>query len=152
MRKKLLSFILLSIALTNLNAQSLITAGAAGQDYGKDIDIDQQGNIVSAGYFYNTVDFDPSGITNNKTSVGNADNYISKYDTAGSLLWTISYGSLGVDIPHSVVTDLNNNIIVSGYFCSKDMYVIACHAMTHYAMIRWYLSSLTPCSVICDNE
>ena len=97
-------------------AQFLISAGALGQEYSKDVYIDNQGNIVSAGYFYNTVDFDPSANTNNRTSVGFADNYIAKYTSSGTILWAISFGSTGIDIPHSVVTDSNNNIILTGYF------------------------------------
>jgi hypothetical protein len=97
-------------------AQLLISAGAAGQEYSKDIDIDKQGNIISAGYFYNTVDFDPSTATTNKVAVGFADNYIAKYTSSGMLIWATSFGSTGIDIPHSVVTDNNNNIILTGYF------------------------------------
>lgn len=110
-------FTILLLALTiKANAQFLISAGAAGQEYSKDIDIDNQGNIVSAGYFYNTVDFDPTTGTTNRTAVGFADNYIAKYTSNGNLLWAISFGSTGIDIPHSVVTDNNNNIILCGYF------------------------------------
>ena len=110
-------FAILLLALTfKANAQFLISAGAAGQEYSKDIDIDNQGNIISAGYFYNTVDFDPSVGTNNRTSVGFADNYIAKYTSTGTLIWATSFGSTGIDIPHSVVTDNNNNIILCGYF------------------------------------
>jgi hypothetical protein len=115
MRNILLTIILI-ISSVKANAQFLISAGAAGQEYSKDIDIDNQGNIVSAGYFFNTVDFDPSANTNYRTSVGFADNYIAKYSTNGSLIWVTSFGSTGVDIPHSVVTDNNNNIILTGYF------------------------------------
>ena len=110
-------FAILLLALTfKANAQFLISAGAAGQEYSKDIDIDNQGNIISAGYFYNTVDFDPTAGTTNRTAIGFADNYIAKYSSAGNLLWAISFGSTGIDIPHSVVTDNNNNIILCGYF------------------------------------
>lgn len=115
MRNILLTIILI-ISSVKANAQFLISAGAAGQEYSKDIDIDNQGNIISAGYFYNTVDFDPSVGTNNRTSVGFADNYIAKYTSTGTLIWVTSFGSTGIDIPHSVVTDNNNNIILTGYF------------------------------------
>jgi hypothetical protein len=115
MRNILLTIILI-ISSVKANAQFLISAGAAGQEYSKDIDIDNQGNIISAGYFYNTVDFDPSVGTNNRTSVGFADNYIAKYTSTGTLIWATSFGSTGIDIPHSVVTDNNNNIILTGYF------------------------------------
>jgi hypothetical protein len=115
MRNILLTIILI-ISSVKANAQFLISAGAAGQEYSKDIDIDNQGNIISAGYFFNTVDFDPSVGTNNRTSVGFADNYIAKYTSTGTLIWATSFGSTGIDIPHSVVTDNNNNIILTGYF------------------------------------
>jgi hypothetical protein len=114
--KNIIFTIALIIGSSYSNAQIIISAGAAGQEYSKDIDIDNQGNIVSAGYFFNTVDFDPSANTNYRTSVGFADNYIAKYSTNGSLIWVTSFGSTGVDIPHSVVTDNNNNIILTGYF------------------------------------
>ncbi len=114
--KNILPTIILIISSVMANAQFLISAGAAGQEYSKDIDIDNQGNIISAGYFYNTVDFDPSVGTNNRTSVGFADNYIAKYTSTGTLIWATSFGSTGIDIPHSVVTDNNNNIILTGYF------------------------------------
>jgi hypothetical protein len=114
--KNILLTIILIISSVKANAQFLISAGAAGQEYSKDIDIDNQGNIISAGYFYNTVDFDPSVGTNNRTSVGFADNYIAKYTSTGTLIWATSFGSTGIDIPHSVVTDNNNNIILTGYF------------------------------------
>jgi hypothetical protein len=114
--KNIIFTIILIISSVKANAQFLISAGAAGQEYSKDIDIDNQGNIVSAGYFFNTVDFDPSANTNYRTSVGFADNYIAKYSTNGSLIWVTSFGSTGVDIPHSVVTDNNSNIILTGYF------------------------------------
>lgn len=116
MKQIILTIAIASAFAIQTKAQFLISAGAAGQEYSKDIDIDNQGNIVSAGYFFNTVDFDPSANTNNRTSVGFADNYIAKYSTNGSLIWVTSFGSTGIDIPHSVVTDNNNNIILTGYF------------------------------------
>lgn len=111
----IITFMLLFVAKTN--AQFLISAGAAGQEYSKDIAIDNQGNIISAGYFWAPeVDFDPGAVSNYKTSMGFCDNYIAKYTSSGNLLWATSFGSTGLDIPHSVVTDNNNNIILCGYF------------------------------------
>lgn len=116
MKQTILTILISSAFAIQTKAQFLISAGAVGQEYSKDIDIDKQGNIISAGYFYNTVDFDPSANTNNRTSVGSADNYIAKYTSTGTILWVITFGSTGNDIPHSVVTDSNNNIILTGYF------------------------------------
>ncbi|MEJ7611273.1 MAG: SBBP repeat-containing protein [Ferruginibacter sp.] len=90
--------------------------GAAGNDYGKDIAIDGGGNMIVASYFYGTVDFDPGTGINNRISLGTADVGISKYSSAGQLLWAVSFGSPGVDIPHSVTTDAAGNIYVAGYY------------------------------------
>jgi hypothetical protein len=90
--------------------------GAAGNDYGKHVVVDASGNMIVASYFYGTVDFDPGTSVNNKTAVGAADVGISKYNAAGQLLWAISFGSIGVDIPHSVAIDAAGNIYAVGYF------------------------------------
>jgi hypothetical protein len=90
--------------------------GSAGVDYGKDFATDPQGNLIAAGYFYGTVDFDPGPGVSNRTSNGNADNFLAKYDHNGALLWAVAWGSLGVDIPHSVTTDASGNIHVCGYY------------------------------------
>lgn len=90
--------------------------GSAGNDYGKDITIDASGNMILASYFYGTVDFDPGTSIANRIATGAADVGISKYSVTGQLLWAISFGSPGVDIPHSVVTDATGNIYTAGYF------------------------------------
>ena len=90
--------------------------GSTGNDYGKDITIDASGNMILASYFYGTVDFDPATGTTSRMANGAADVGISKYSGTGQLLWAISFGSPGVDIPHSVVTDAAGNIYTAGYF------------------------------------
>jgi hypothetical protein len=90
--------------------------GSAGNDYGKHAVVDASGNIILASYFYGTVDFDPSASVSNNTAVGAADVGISKYNNAGEFQWTVSFGSSGVDIPHSVATDAAGNIYAVGYF------------------------------------
>ena len=50
--------------------------GGGGYDYGNKIDIDSFGNIWVIGSFRNTVDFNPSGTSNNKTSNGGEDIYV----------------------------------------------------------------------------
>lgn len=97
-------------------SQFLFGIGSTGTDYCKDITIDTQKNIVAAGYIWNTIDFDPGVGTYFKNSNGLADNFVAKYDSSGSFKLAITFGSTGVDIPHSVVTDLENNIILCGYF------------------------------------
>lgn len=109
------AFILLALA-SFAESQVLFSAGSSGTDYGKDLAVDSQRNIIVAGYFTATVDFNPAAGVNNLTSVGNVDNFVAKYDANGNYVWAFSFGSLGVDIPHSVSVDSQNNIVVTGYF------------------------------------
>ena len=69
------------------------------------ITIDAQGNIVIAG----DSDRDPSPIVNN-------DYLLVKYNTSGSLLWSVRYNSTANDNDRAmaVVTDATNNIYVAG--------------------------------------
>ena len=114
MKRLLLLFVAATVqAQTNYYPFRL---GSTGTDYGKDLAVDSQGNIILAGYFTGTVDFDPGPATNNLTSAGNVDNFLAKYDSQSKLLWAFRYGSAGVDIPHSVSVDSVGNIYVAGYF------------------------------------
>ena len=90
--------------------------GGPGTDYAKDVVVDSGGNIVLVGYFESTVDFDPGPDVAIRTSNGAVDTFIAKFDKPGRLLWVVSFGSPGVDIPHSVTVDRSGNILVTGYF------------------------------------
>ena len=56
----LLRLILAGLLATvaSAHAQFPIRLGSTGTDYGKDLAVDAQGNIILAGYFMGTVDFD----------------------------------------------------------------------------------------------
>lgn len=95
------------------------TLGSAGIDYVKDLTLDRSGNTIVAGYFSQTVDFDPGSGVANLTSRGAVDNFIAKYDRAGNYRWAIGIGGAGLEIPHSVVTDPNDNIYIAGYFSAS---------------------------------
>lgn len=56
--------------------------GGAGEDYGYGITTDLSGNIYAAGMFMETVDFGADfGITDNKTSLGSGDVFVTKMST-----------------------------------------------------------------------
>jgi hypothetical protein len=103
----------------------LLSFGAAGTDYGKDIISDAAGNLYAAGYFQGTVDFDPGAGTVVLTAAGNptspaaVDMYLAKYDSTGALQWAFNLGAIGVDMPHSIVLDRDGNILMTGYFSGQ---------------------------------
>ncbi|MBK7311024.1 MAG: hypothetical protein KBG47_08670 [Bacteroidia bacterium] len=90
--------------------------GGSSQDVGNSIVLDASGNIYTTGYFYGTVDFDPSASISNLVSAGTSDGYIAKYDNLGNYVWAKRFGGTNLEIVESIDLDMNNKIIISGYF------------------------------------
>ena len=78
--------------------------------------LDSLGNIFVTGEFYTTtVTFGSFTLTN--SGPPQADMFIVKLDASGNELWAkSSVASVGSEIPSSVITDRNNNVLVTGYF------------------------------------
>jgi len=72
------SFSFLSTA-QELKLDWVTQIGGSGDDQGYVIEMDQIGNIYTAGFFEDTVDFDPSSTTNNQISRGLTDIFIKKW-------------------------------------------------------------------------
>jgi hypothetical protein len=100
-------------------AQTTFRLGGDSTDYGKDITVDKSGNAIVVGYFFGTVDFDPSVGVHNLISSGKIDNFIVKYGATGDYKWAIKFGGVGEDAPSSVKTDDAGNIYVCGYFSGQ---------------------------------
>lgn len=95
--------------------------GGIGSDSSRTITTDIFGNIIVTGTFNDTVDFNLDiSITNNLTSSGNTDSYISKYTSSGDLVWVKSIQSNGLSginpLITSSITDSSGNIYITGYF------------------------------------
>lgn len=91
------------------------TTGTA-DEYGRAVTFDNSGNIVWGGNYAGTVDFDPSAGTNNITSAGNTDNFISKIGSSGNFLWTYSFGGINGDFLGALAVDSSDNIYSTGNF------------------------------------
>jgi hypothetical protein len=73
------------------------------------VSVDNQGNIVVAGYFSGETDFGGTAI-----NVSNTEIFIAKLDgTTGALQWVKSGGGIGTQVVTDVVTDLNGDFHVS---------------------------------------
>ncbi len=92
--------------------------GSINGDQGTCISIDGTGSVYTAGYFFGTVDFDPSAAVVNLTSAGNNDIFILKLDALGNYMWAKNMGGSSDDVPSSIVIDASNNIYSTGYFNS----------------------------------
>ncbi len=74
------------------------------------------GNIVIAGQFNGTKDFDPGAGVFNLTSAGGSDVYILKLDAVGGFISAVSFGGPGTEADETVTLDALGNMYVSGNF------------------------------------
>jgi hypothetical protein len=87
-------------------------------DGGEDVAVDDSGNIYVAGYFRETVDFDPGPGTEEHTSNGDDDAFLTKFDSNGNFLWACTWGGENPDSPNKVAIDDIGNVYVIGCFYS----------------------------------
>ncbi|MDX2361559.1 MAG: T9SS type A sorting domain-containing protein [Crocinitomicaceae bacterium] len=82
----------------------------------RSIETDNNGNILVGGSFKGEVIFD-SSVTTPENSVNNTDDcLLQKFDSAGNLLWTNTWGGVGLDAVTWVECDTSNNIYAFGVF------------------------------------
>ncbi len=106
--------------VTKLNADGSYawtrTFGGPGNDEAASVAVDSLGNILVAGGFRGTVDFDPGPGTDLHSASGFNDIFVSKFTTAGSHLWTRTFPpDVNLDWP-SITVDANGDPVFSSYF------------------------------------
>lgn len=93
--------------------------GGVGFDAGLGIDLSQNQDIILAGRFSNTVDFNPiPDQTNNLVSEGSWDGFILRANNNGQFIWAKRIGSNQNDQCMSVDVGLNDIICVGGVYRS----------------------------------
>ena len=81
------------------------------------VDPSGSGNIYCSGSFRSIADFDPDAGTLNLSSAGNTDIFISKYNTAGSLIWAKSIGGGSYEMSSYIAKSPNGtDVYTTGYF------------------------------------
>jgi N-acetylneuraminic acid mutarotase len=110
--------------------------GGTGNDFGNSIYSDQNGNILTAGNFAGTVDFDPGISTNNLT--GTAFNL--KLDPNGNFVWANNVG--GATNSNSIINDGFGNIYTTGII-SQDVYVRKLDSNGNLLMLKQFGGSYT---------
>jgi hypothetical protein len=79
--------------------------GTAGDDFSAGVSADGLGNVYVSG----NTDGDLAG-----PHAGSADTFLSKFDSAGALLWTRQIGTPGDDHSRSISADQFGNVYISG--------------------------------------
>lgn len=90
--------------------------GAAEDDYGYALALDDNGNVFITGKFEGTIDFDPGVGVNDLTSNGNEDSFIQKLDSDGNFLWARSFGGSSNDNGLGISIDAGGNVYTTGKF------------------------------------
>jgi hypothetical protein len=104
-----------------LNGNS-IGFGGLSTDTGYGITVDNSDMIYVCGSFNGTVDFDPGPKITERTSAGNYDAFMCKFDPQWNLLWVHTWGNTNYDDAYDIETDGAGSITVTGGFCgSVDM-------------------------------
>lgn len=121
-----------------------INIGGPGHDEARSVTTDASGNIFVAGYFNQTVDFDPSTSVYNVTANGSLqDMFVVKLDPAGNFSSVFTAGSASqLDQAESLTADNFGNIYVTGEFSSTANFnpsgtiAITANGLTDVFMIK----------------
>ncbi len=99
------------------------SGGGEWDDHVKAVTTDLAGNVIITGRVSKSAVFGKG--QNNETVLpgfGEWDILIAKYDGQGNLDWAKDIGNESVDQGSAVVTDNDNNVIVSGYFTRSAVF------------------------------
>jgi hypothetical protein len=90
--------------------------GGTSDESGKIITFDASGNVYTGGKFRGTVDFDPDAGTNNLSSVGSDDVFVTKWDASGNFIWARAWGGSPADFISGMAVDASGNVFTTGAF------------------------------------
>jgi hypothetical protein len=90
--------------------------GSTSNDYGRCIITDGGNNLICAGTFNGTVDFDLNAGTFPMTSSGAGDIFLMQISSAGNFTWAKSMGGTGIDQVAGLTRDIYGNVYITGSF------------------------------------
>ena len=90
--------------------------GGSGNDDGKDIGVDANGNVYITGTFEATADFDPSSSIYNLISKGGLDIFLAKYNSSGMLLWASNIDGASFDYGNALSVSSDGTVTIAGSF------------------------------------
>ena len=90
--------------------------GGTDSDYGGDIKIDNNGDVLVTGRFRDTVNFNPVGSSFLYSTGGSSDIFIAKYDSSGIYQWAKKIGGSMFEEAYDMSLDAMSNIYLTGLF------------------------------------
>jgi hypothetical protein len=88
--------------------------GGTGNDMARCLTIDKKDNVIFAGYFSGSVDFNPGAASDIKTSNGGFDLMIVKLAPNGNYILGVAAGGISDDFTDGITVDNHNNIFTTG--------------------------------------
>ena len=86
--------------------------GTAAGEAGRDVAVDNNGNVIVVGYFNGTATFGSTSLT----SAGSDEIFVAKLNSSGTWQWARRAGGTGSDSTSSVTVLPDNSIAFTGYF------------------------------------
>lgn len=90
--------------------------GGSDLDRGYSIKVDNQGNVITTGFFSGQADFDPGAGNVSFNSSGFRDMFISKLDNNGNFIWANQIAGASYEESRWLDIDNYNNIFITGFF------------------------------------
>ncbi|MCB9196508.1 MAG: SBBP repeat-containing protein [Flavobacteriales bacterium] len=90
--------------------------GGTSYEESMGVAVNASNDVYLTGYFYTTVDFDPSAGIYELTSNGLADAFLVKLNEDGYLIWAESLGGVGNDQIRDIGIDSNEDVYLCGNF------------------------------------
>jgi|GEM_PF-2172209 len=84
--------------------------GGIFYDRARDLELDNDGNIILTGYFTDTVEFGDTILQ----SAGQTDMFLSKISPDGDMIWTLQEGGIQSELGNAVTVGSDNRIYVAG--------------------------------------
>lgn len=81
-----------------------------------DLALDSNGNVIAAGWFSGSIDFNPNIGFDTRTAVGSNDSFAVKLTANGDYLWARTFGGSNGDVTNSMSVDGSGNVLVGGTF------------------------------------
>jgi hypothetical protein len=124
----------------NANGQLLWTKqlGSLGEDLGKDIAINDNGDLFITGHYRHTLYYDNDSLV----SLGNTDVFVAKLDLQGNLSWIKSIGNTGFETGSSIACDALGNSYIAGTF--EDSLSIDNQTLQSYGSLNNFIIQLNP--------
>jgi len=94
------------------------TWGGSGFESGQSVGVNSSGIVYLTGYFVDVVDFDPGPGTDNRTSKGGNDAFMSMFNSDGTLAGVYTWGASMADSGDDVYVDSSDNVYIAGRFQS----------------------------------